>query len=257
MSLFVYSGKILANKTGTFSASEGCCCSNRDPDDPRPDPPSGPNCGCAVFSDCTVQVAYEGLTVLLPLRFVDVRTYYKEYGINALGSAGISLTIFLQGNSCSNGAVFINGTCGVSSVSKLYHLSILYGNTLNPGAQNQWRAYYRFNLDADANQPCPAERAGRNVTVSEVQRYPSFSVINNPADCYLNCGEIITRITAANFGPVPFFKWQNVAWATYSGGNSPDPIRGALGQSPEDEFWPCGLPIWNATHPRVSVICPP
>jgi hypothetical protein len=285
--LYGYRNSLLA-QDGKLAGSRGCCCSGGDPndepppdfdpDDPNPDPP-GPNCGCGVFSDCTVQVVYEGLTLLVPLNQQGSTNYHKEAGstayqiglqFGAFGAVGIRLSVLTRGN-CTNNAVLINGACGIPSVSVLYHFSLLYGTTgfvaSGTGLKNQWRGFYRINLDADANQPCPALRDGRAVTVSEVHRLPAYGVIPNPADCQLGCRESIERWKAeeaqfAFFGIVEYrrdlsHRWANFAWAPYQDGGNPDPIRGARLQAPENEFWPCDLPIWSTQRPRVTVTCPP
>jgi len=281
MPLFGYRGKLVAAEGGGIAASQECCCEEPPADEPGYPPPSGPDCGCGVFSSCTIQVSYDGLTVALP-QTVGSSVYYKTVGDYTFWLGGRNLLISNIYRSllinargfCTNAKATVFGSCGIPNQSLLYHLSLVYGVPGN--AKNSFTAYFRYNIDALATQPCPGAVGGRQVTVSEVARIPSTGFYGNPADCGLSCEEIFRRAKVAAQQASPFgfaeyvvrlfgllwsYKWSNLRWATYSQqqipGVLPDPIRGDQQDAPDDELWPCDAPIWDVQHPRVSITCPP
>lgn len=280
MTLYGQDGTLI-DAGGGIASSDSCCCDVGADETPYP-PPSGPDCGCDVFRVCTVQVSYDGLTVALPQN-AGFQVYYKTVGTYTIWlggrnffSASIDRTLGITPRDfCNNSKIRVVGSCGVPDQFLLYHLILVYGAN-QPSAKNAFTAYFRYNIDALAAQPCPGEIGGRQVTVSEVARIPSFAVLANPADCGLSCEEIFRRFKAEAQQASPFgfaeyvvrlagllwsFRWSNLRWATYQGqqnlGVLPDPIRGDQQDAPDDELWPCDAPIWNVEHPRVSITCPP
>lgn len=250
-----------------MASSENCCC--EEDSEEGVVPPSGPDCGCPSFANCTVTVSYDGLTVTKLHRNLVAEFWYKsagQYGFRIspglIGNPSIDRVCLINSNDvCTAAPRAITGSCGVPNTSALYHLDIAYGT--NNRAANSFHSYYRYNVDADPSQPCPNSVAGKTITVSEVARMPTGSV--NPSECGKSCRQILESfraVSGAFFEYLPNFSytWGNIVWAPYQGSpNVPgnDPLRGQYITPVADEEWPCQLPLYDQQRPQVSVVCPP
>jgi hypothetical protein len=269
MSLFGYSGKLLANNSGSFAASDGCCCDQEpDSDEPPLPPPTGPFCGCSLFSQCTLTVTYLDMPpIVIPASgggFLTNKTYgsgfVRWFSFGSFIESNISFDAFVEASTSSFGCTSTSfrttvAGCESPSSSVQYNAFVNYFNAI-PATRN-WFSYYRYNIvGLNLSDPCPNSANGLQVTVSEVARVQA-GLRSLAGICGVSCRQFVAEyLNILNATYFEFLSGFNIStvFVPATWGDPPGLPRVTLGDSLENI---CQFAGNEDARPSLTVTCPP